>query len=261
MHGIGRHIPQLRRFARALTGSQSVGDGFVGLTLQTLIRNRRADPPHPARLMLYRAFFDLWTNSAEREDRFAGHLAHAMDLRLQQMVPLDRAVFLLQSLEGFDEAELVAITGLTAGDVSLLLEDADRDFHQTPRTTVLIIEDDGLIAADLKRIVESMGHKVVGQAGRQDTAIVAAHLLRPGLILADIRLDKEDGGLTAVDAITSRFAVPVVFVTGYPERLLRGLRGEPTYLVEKPYRESRLKAVIDQALFFHSAQAGATPSS
>lgn len=263
MNDIGRHIPHLRRFARALTGSQILGDGYVGETLQALLADRPALLSRNSKLGLYRTFFALWK-------RFDGldpvDLTHAVtgkfvDQRLQRMVPLDRAVFLLSALEGFDEEEVSAITGLSLHKVELVLDDADRDFFRTERTDVLIIEDEWLVAADLKRIVEGMGHRVVGHASRQDAAILAAHMLRPGLILADVQLDREDGGIVAVESVSESLASPVVYVTGHPARLLTGRGLEPIYLVAKPFSERTLTAVIEQALFFGEDGRRRTPFS
>jgi hypothetical protein len=44
--------------------------------------------------------------------------------------------------------------------------------------------------------------------------------------------------------------VPVIFITAYPERLLTGLRPEPTFLIAKPFETHTVRAIISQALFF-----------
>ena len=50
--------------------------------------------------------------------------------------------------------------------------------------------------------------------------------------------------------ILERFAVPVIFITAFPERFLTGERPEPAFLITKPFRTETVKAVISQALFF-----------
>jgi DNA-binding LytR/AlgR family response regulator len=57
-------------------------------------------------------------------------------------------------------------------------------------------------------------------------------------------------GLEAVNQILGDFSVPVIFITGYPERFLTGTRPEPAFLITKPFRLDSLKAIISQALFF-----------
>ena len=80
-----------------------------------------------------------------------------------------------------------------------------------------------------------------------------ASKLKPGLILADIRLADESSGLDAVNDLLKSFEVPVIFITAYPERYLTGRRPEPTFLITKPFQPETVKAVISQALFFESA--------
>ena len=60
-------------------------------------------------------------------------------------------------------------------------------------------------------------------------------------------------GLDAVKDILSKFNVPVIFITAFPERLLTGERPEPTFLITKPFQRSTVKAAISQALFFDQA--------
>lgn len=251
---IGRHVPHLRRFARALSGSKHVGDACVGATLRALLDDRsplRAAPD--LRLALYKAFFETWRRMHVTPDPEPTEPSFPPDRKLQALVPLDRVVFLLSSLEGFDDEEVAAITGTAATAVPAMVEAAGRELLHQPETRVLIIEDEWFIASDLTRIVESMGHLVVGQATRRETAVAQARILNPGLILADIRLGRDNAGLDAVEDILRTARVPVVFVTGYPERLLTGREPEPTYLVSKPFTDQAVKAVIAQALFFETA--------
>ena len=70
------------------------------------------------------------------------------------------------------------------------------------------------------------------------------------MILADIQLADGSSGLEAVNEILTKFDVPVIFITAYPERLLTGARPEPTFLIAKPFQPDTVKATISQALFF-----------
>ena len=115
-------------------------------------------------------------------------------------------------------------------------------------TTVLVIEDEPIIALDIASIVLDLGHSIVGIAASQVEAIAMARAKRPGLVLADIHLGEGGSGLSAVNEILKSVDVPVIFVTAYPERLLTGERPEPTYLVTKPFEPDTLKATIFQAL-------------
>jgi CheY-like chemotaxis protein len=73
----------------------------------------------------------------------------------------------------------------------------------------------------------------------------------PKMVLADIQLaDGSSSGIDAVNEILTAHAVPVIFITAFPERLLTGERPEPTFLVTKPFNPEMVKALISQALFF-----------
>ena len=84
-------------------------------------------------------------------------------------------------------------------------------------------------------------------------AVRAAVGRRPGLILADIQLADGSSGLEAVNEILDVQHVPVIFITGYPERFLTGEAPEPAFLITKPFTQDAVKAVISQALFFDRA--------
>jgi CheY-like chemotaxis protein len=81
--------------------------------------------------------------------------------------------------------------------------------------SVLIIEDEHVIAMDLARIVEEMGHHLCGTASREKEAIDLAERTRPNLVLADIQLKDGDSGIQAVREILRRIDAPVIFVTGF----------------------------------------------
>jgi CheY-like chemotaxis protein len=111
-----------------------------------------------------------------------------------------------------------------------------------------------VIATDIAALARELGHQVIGIAATQAEAIDAAARRRPGLVLADIQLADGSSGVDAVREILSRFDVPVIFITAFPERLLTGERPEPTFLITKPFLPETVKAAIGQALFFHPAR-------
>ena len=133
-----------------------------------------------------------------------------------------------------------------------LLEEAGREIAEQAASDVLIIEDEPLIALEVVEIARSMGHTVrhVARTHREAIEAVAKH--RPHLVVADIQLADGSSGLEAVHEILKFIDVPVVFITAFPERLLTGDKPEPTYLIEKPFRPDTLRALISQALFFHT---------
>ena len=249
------HLPYLRRFSRSLTGRQESGDAYVAMVLETLI----ADPSCfrtdlPPRTALYRLFIDLW-NSVKlngRESPPFGNLATAgVDQRLQAITPLPRQAFLLVTVEGFSQAEAADVLGVTLAELSRLLDTAGREIAAEVATSVLIIEDEPLIALDLESVVTSLGHQVVGVARTKREAVAAFKASSPGLVLADVQLADGSSGLDAVKEILETQSVPVIFITAYPEQILTGQRPEPTFLIAKPFQHELVKAVISQALFFN----------
>ena len=119
--------------------------------------------------------------------------------------------------------------------------------------TILDGIGEGFYAVDRQwriRRFNSEAARHFGCAPHEAIAAVGEH--RPDLVLADIQLADGSSGLEAVQEILQSVDVPVIFITAYPERLLTGELPEPTYLVEKPFRPESVKALMSQALFFHS---------
>ncbi|MEY8838742.1 response regulator, partial [Cribrihabitans sp. XS_ASV171] len=120
---------------------------------------------------------------------------------------------------------------------------------------VLIIEDEGIIAMDLRAIVSEMGHEVTGIARTRDEAFAKGKESVPDLILADIQLADKSSGIDAVNALLAELGDrPVIFITAFPERLLTGERPEPAFLITKPYSEDQVRAAVGQGMFFASSE-------
>ena len=248
------HLPFLRRYGRALTGSQSHGDKYVRATLEAIVAApeefpREVDP----RLGLYRMFQAIWsstnTESTEVSDDVSDHEGVAR-ARLSRMTPLSRQALLLTAMEGFTPEDAAYLIEVEPAEVETLVADALAEIDQQTRARVLIIEDEPIIAMDIETIVRDLGHDVTGVAVTRDEAVALAMEDRPGLVLADIQLADDSSGIDAVKDILAEFEVPVIFITAFPERLLTGERPEPTFLITKPFQRSTVKAAISQALFF-----------
>jgi DNA-directed RNA polymerase specialized sigma24 family protein len=250
-----RLLPQLRRFARALTGSQKSGDAYVRATLEAMAEDdgfapQDADPT----IALFGAFCRLWRSvdiNRDAEPDKTPWQANA-DLRLAAMVPEERVVFLLRQLEGFGAEQTAAILGTDVPTVDALMREAEADIAAQLASRVLIIEDEQLVSLDLSRLVISLGHEVSSVARTRNEALAAIAKERPELILADIQLADGSSGIDAVNDILREYSPPVVFITAHPDLLLTGERPEPTYLVSKPYDPEAVKAIISQVLFFQS---------
>ena len=254
---IAPHLPFLRRYARALTGSQQHGDNYVRAALEAIVE---APDDFPAdvdvRVGLYRTFQVIWNSThydelAETDSELEREAV--ANARLSRITPLSRQALLLTAMEGFTVSDTAYLIETSPEEVDSLVADAIAEIDRQTQTDVLIIEDEPIIAMDLETIVRDLGHNVSGVAVTRDEAVAQAHAHRPGLVLADIQLADDSSGIDAVKDILSEFAVPVIFITAFPERLLTGERPEPTFLITKPFQRSTVKAAISQALFFNAA--------
>lgn len=261
---IASELPYLRRFARALSGSQSSGDAYVGSTLEALLADPQSfDSSLSPRVALYKVFLRVWntirlnnvTETTTTEDAPASREAQSADRRLETITPLARQAFLLLAVEGFSSDETAEVLDVSRDKVTQLIGEAGSEIAEQIASNVLIIEDEPLIAMDLEQLVEGIGHKVIEIARTHDEAIEAIASHKPGLVLADIQLADGSSGLNAVNQILEQISVPVIFITAYPERLLTGRRPEPAFLITKPFQPDTVKAVISQALFFEQAAA------
>ena len=253
------HLPYVRRYARALTGDQTTGDNYVRVALEALAAGERnLEPGLTPRVALYHVFHAIWCTSGAMletpEDDGAPRQNDAAH-RLLRIAPRSRQAFLLTALEGFTPSEAAQILDTDFEEVEELIAEAQAEIDAELATEVLIIEDEPVIAADIEALVRELGHEVVDIAATRREALDAVSRKTPGLVLADIQLADGSSGIDAVKDILSRYDVPVIFITAFPERLLTGERPEPTFLITKPFQPETVKAAIGQALFFHPAKA------
>jgi CheY-like chemotaxis protein len=251
------HLPYVRRYARALTGDQKVGDAYVRVALEALAAGERTlDPAMTPRVSLYHVFHAIWGSTGAQLEARADDLASTAtsgdaSLRLLRIAPRSRQAFLLTALEGFTPSEAAQILDTDFAEIERLIATAQREIDEELATDVLIIEDEPVIAADIEALARELGHNVTDIAATRAEATEAAARNRPGLVLADIQLADGSSGIDAVKEILGHLDVPVIFITAFPERLLTGERPEPTFLITKPFQPETVKAAIGQALFFH----------
>lgn len=243
-------LPYLRRFARALCGTQDVGDRYVVAMLEALVADQKLfDKTISPRVAAYKSFLAVW-NTVPHNHAKDGAGDTTADRRIETLTPEPRQAFLLAGVEDFSVSEIAVIMERDEAAVRGLIDNAGKEIAQQLAARVLIIEDEPLIAMDIEALVTDLGHEVVGIAATKSEATELAEREKPALILADIQLADGSSGLDAVNEILGAHNVPVVFVTAYPERLLTGERPEPAFLVTKPFKPEMLKAVMSQALFF-----------
>lgn len=121
---------------------------------------------------------------------------------------------------------------------------------------ILVVEDEGAIALDIRATLERLGYAVPATALRAQDAIEHAARLRPDLVLMDIRLKGEMDGIEAARRIRESLDVPVIYLTAHADPAMqeRTRATEPYGYVLKPFDEQQLHIVIDGALHRHELE-------
>ena len=253
---IAEHLPFLRRYARALTGSQRTGDMYAAATLEAILADRSVfDDTLPAKPALFRVFHSIWTSAGAPVEEEESGLAAAAQAHLRKLTANTREVLLLSTVEEMSIENIADVIGTDTDEVTSLLEVARQEMEDSIAGRIMIIEDEAIIAMDLQSIVADMGHAITGVARTRDGAVSLAEAEKPDLILADIQLADNSSGIDAVADILERFgSLPVIFITAFPERLLTGEKPEPAFLISKPYSEAQVRSAVSQAMFFSSTE-------
>ena len=121
------------------------------------------------------------------------------------------------------------------------------------KPNILIVEDEGIIARDIRQQLGELGYLVAGDSPTGEDAITLAGELKPDLVLMDIQLAGRMDGIEAAEAIRRRYGIPVVFLTAFAgaETLERAKPTEPFGYIIKPFDERYLHTVIEMALYKH----------
>jgi len=222
-------LPQARRYARALLGAQAAGDAVVAQALAMLPADL------PPRLGLLSAVTALTPASSSGPSG-------------ADMPPLARHLLLLTTVEELSPADAARVTGLDEAEAARRIQLARAAIKAAVVTRVLIIEDEPIIAMDLRMLLEDCGHTVIGIASSEAQALRLATEQNAGLIIADINLGRGGNGIEAVRNILTRMEVPVIFVTAYPEDLLTAEGVEPAFVMRKPFDRFMLAVFTYQAI-------------
>jgi PAS domain S-box-containing protein len=125
------------------------------------------------------------------------------------------------------------------------------------RPNILVVEDERILAEDLRDMLESLDYRVVGIVESGEKAIKDAFKLKPDLITMDIMLRGRKDGIVAAHEIRQKMNVPVVFLTAYADEstLQRAKLAEPFGYILKPYKEQDIHTAIQVALYKHQMDA------
>lgn len=252
---LGNALPYLRRFARAMTGSQSSGDRFAAAALEAILADRSVLDGVSVKTGVFRVLYSIWSSAgAPVEDDESGPKARAQK-HLARLTANSREALLLHSVEGFSFGDIGKIITIEQSEAEELVQIARREMADAVSGSVMIIEDEAIIAMDIENIVSEMGHRVTGVARTRDEALALGAADKPDLILADIQLADNSSGIDAVNDLMANLGErPVIFITAFPERLLTGDKHEPAFLISKPYTEDQVISAVSQAMFFSSTE-------
>ncbi|MFP7571168.1 response regulator [Marivita sp. S2033] len=253
---IGACLPYLRRYARALTGSQEQGDKYAVATLEAILSDPSAfDNSLPDKVALFKVFHSIWASSgATFSDAEQGVAAKAQK-HLSGLTSDTREALLLHTIEELSFEDAAKVLDVSAAEAEKLVDIAYTEMSKSLAGRVMIIEDEAIIAMDLEAIVSDMGHAVTGIARTADAAVKLYQTEKPHLIMSDIQLADDSSGIDAVNAIVAKDPdMPVIFITAFPERLLTGEGPEPAFLIAKPYTEEQVRSAVSQAMFFSSTE-------
>ncbi|KRS12748.1 two-component response regulator [Roseovarius atlanticus] len=253
---IGANLPYLRRYARALTGSQERGDQYAMATLEAVLSDRDVfDTSISPKTALFKVFQPIWASSgAVFSDDDTGLQAKAQ-AHLAKLTTNTREALLLHTIEEFSFSEVGIIMDVSEDEARSLVDIAYDEMSSVLSGRVMIIEDEAIIAMDLEGIVSDMGHRVTGIARTESDALKLFNDETPDLILSDIQLADGSSGIDAVNRIMENAPeIPVIFITAFPERLLTGEGPEPAFLIPKPYQSDQVRSAVSQAMFFSSTE-------
>jgi len=246
---IAPHLPSLRQFVQALKGR--VDERVDAHRVDTVVDMVETAPEPPAtstamKFALFRAVL-----SSPGRGRGEGRINGPSDTREEAGTSEARTAALLTSVGNFSVPEAADIMNVSRDEMDGFLRDAAAEMRKQPATSVLIIEDDPIIALDMESFVESLGHEVIGVARTRREAVMLARKLDPGLVLADVQLADDSSGIEAVNDFIEEVEAPVIFVTAFPHMLVREATGRNVHLVTKPFEMSALRSTIGEVLYLH----------
>lgn len=243
-----KEIGRLRQFFRAVLNDQMLGDEVTHAVLASVdlaaigrlsVEQRRA--------RLFTDAISIWL-AARKSGDARNFSAGALLAAAGPDVGPGEQVLILTDVMGMSVADAAAALELSTTDARSLAADARTRLDRDVQGSVMIIEDEPLIAEGIADLVRSMGAEVVAMARNCDQAVTQAGALRPDAVLADFDLGGGGTGLDAVKAISADQDTVAIFITAFPEEVLTGEDYEPAFVLTKPYRERALRTALAYSL-------------
>ena len=124
----------------------------------------------------------------------------------------------------------------------------------SPQPRALIVEDEALIAEELRERLSRLGFSIIATVDSADEGVAIATRDRPDLVLMDIRLRGEKDGVQAAREIRQQVDLPIVYLTAYSDRLTvdRAKKTDHDGFILKPFHRSELRSTIEVAIERHA---------
>lgn len=121
---------------------------------------------------------------------------------------------------------------------------------------VLVVEDENIVALDIKKSLIDMGYEVIGTVATGDECIRVASDHCPDLVLMDIRIKGNIDGVSTAEILKDKFDVPVIFLTAHAddETIDRAKKTSPFGYLLKPFKSAELKSVVEIAISKHQVE-------
>ncbi|WP_448204239.1 response regulator [Azospirillum sp. sgz302134] len=246
------HLPYLRRYARALTGTSVQGDALVTRTLEWYLDGPGASGGADlSRGSLYRHLNQLQDGGVPRNGMAT---VHPVEAALHSLDETDRRLYLLVNLEDLPVADAAAVLQIPPEEAVERLNHARERVREKLAAVILIVEDDAIIAFDLAETVRGMGHTVCGNAATMDEALALAARHAPTLALMDIRLAEGDNGIEVARELRRQRFLPVIFVTAFPSELSKRGLEHLGPVIPKPFTREQIEQAITRAVFTPHAE-------
>lgn len=244
-----KHLPELRGYAAAMTGSATVGDELVELCMLMALERPNLFKASQCRLVLFRALHQLVVAPRHRVDDDSGGSSDGMSTD-------ERALVLLVDENRFGVDEAAFVIGLDLPMAQRIYGRASGLAALPSPARVLILEDDPLMVQRLTRLCQKEGMEVVAQTGDPDEAVRLSRELDLDLMLVDFALGPHRrSGLSAVREARGHRDFAVIYVTGSPDAVSGELMRRDR-LVPKPFLPSAISFALHAAL---DEEAGETP--
>lgn len=118
--------------------------------------------------------------------------------------------------------------------------------------SIFIVEDEAIIAQDVRLQLEAMGYRVSGTASSGEESVRRVEALQPDIVLMDVKIKGAIDGLQAAGEILTRFRIPVVFMSAYADPWSSGAHAEEGRLpwITKPFDSVELQSTLESLLLY-----------